>query len=635
MIDPRAASAAVEAANARVAETLPFSDKTDFTDAERGFIGALDPGVVSGPDGKVLWDNDSYSFLDEECPPTVNPSLWRQSRLVAKQGLFAVTDSIYQIRGLDLSNMTLIEGESGIIVVDPLISRETAAAGLALYREHRGDRPVVAVIYTHSHIDHFGGVKGVTTDEDVAAGRCVIVAPTGLVEHAVEENVYAGTAMARRAAYMYGAALPRGPRGAVGAGLGQTTSTGTPTLISPTVSISTTGHTETIDGVRIEFQMTPGTEAPSEMNFYFPDLRALCMAENATHTLHNLLTLRGALVRDPHVWSAYLTESINRYASRSDVLFASHHWPTWGTERLTEFMSLQRDLYGYLHDQTLRRINQGWTGLEIAESIELPPALAQAWHTHGYYGSVSHNVKAIYQRYMGWFDGNPAHLWEHPPVESAKRHVEFMGGSAEVLRKARESYESGDFRWVAQVVNYVIFAEPGNTEAKTLQADTFEQLGYGAENGTWRNFYLTGAYELRNGSVGTPTVAAAPDITAALSVKQVFDAVSLRVDGVSAANSHIVIDWNITDENIVHRTELSNGVLIHFDVEGGSADAGFVDATFSVSRLGLLGVLLGGADLGAEIANGSISVAGDPAKLAELAGHLDEPDPNFAIVTPT
>ncbi|MGW6656666.1 alkyl/aryl-sulfatase [Rhodococcus sp. NPDC055024] len=635
MIDPRAASAAIEAANSRVAETLPFSDNADFTDAKRGFVAELDPGVVAGSDGKVVWNNDSYAFLDEECPPTVNPSLWRQSRLVAKQGLFAVTDSIYQIRGLDLSNMTLVEGETGIIVIDPLISRETAAAGLALYREHRGDRPVVAVIYTHSHIDHFGGVKGVTTDDDVAAGRCVIVAPAGLVEHAVEENVYAGTAMARRAAYMYGAALPRGPRGAVGAGLGQTTSTGTPTLISPTVSISETGHTETIDGVRIEFQMTPGTEAPSEMNFYFPELRALCMAENATHTLHNLLTLRGALVRDPHVWSAYLTETINRYASRSDVLFASHHWPTWGTERLTEFLSLQRDLYGYLHDQTLRRINQGWTGLEIAESIELPPALAQAWHTHGYYGSVSHNVKAIYQRYMGWFDGNPAHLWEHPPVESAKRHVEFMGGSAEVLRKARESYERGDFRWVAQVVNYVVFAEPDNVEAKNLQADTFEQLGYGAENGTWRNFYLTGAYELRNGSVGTPTVAAAPDIAAALSVSQVFDAVSLRVDGVRAAGSHIVIDWNITDENIVHRTELSNGVLIHFDIDAGSVNAESVNATFSLSRLGLLGVLLGGADLGAEIANGTISVSGDPAKLAELAGYFDEPDPNFAIVTPT
>ncbi|MFC4606017.1 alkyl/aryl-sulfatase [Rhodococcus kronopolitis] len=606
-------------------------DDSDLADVERGFIAALDPGVVTAADGTVVWDNDSYAFLAEACPQTVNPSLWRQSGLVARQGLFEVAERIYQVRGLDLSNMTLVEGETGVIVIDPLISSETAAAALALYRAHRGDREVRAVIYTHSHIDHFGGVKGVTTAEDVAAGRCQVIAPAGLVEHAVAENVYAGTAMARRAAYMYGAALPRGPRGGVGAGLGQTTSTGTPTLILPTLDVSTTGHLETVDGVRIEFQMTPGTEAPSEMNFYFPDLRALCMAENATHTLHNLLTLRGALVRDPHVWSKYLTESINRYAAKSDVVFASHHWPTWGTERLTEFLSLQRDLYGYLHDQTLRRMNQGRTGSEIAEEMELPPAVADAWHTRGYYGSVSHNVKAIYQRYLGWFDGNPAHLWEHPPVESAKRHVEYMGGSAEVLRRARESFAAGDFRWVAQVVNYVIFAEPGNAEARALQADTLEQLGFGAENGTWRNFYLTGAHELRNGSVGTPTVAAAPDIASALSVEQVFDAVSLRVDGPRAWSARIVIDWHVTDENLVHRCELRNGLLVHWDLEDESAGA---DAVFRLTRPLLLQVLVGGADLGAAIADGSIVAEGDPGKLVELAGYLDSPDPDFAIVTP-
>ncbi|MFC7451169.1 alkyl/aryl-sulfatase [Rhodococcus daqingensis] len=626
------ATSEIESANAALQNQLPFSDESDLADADRGFIAALTPGVVTAGDGTVVWDNDSYAFLEEPCPPTANPSLWRQSGLVAKQGLFEVSERVYQVRGLDLSNMTLIEGETGVIVIDPLISAETAAAGLALYRAHRGDRPVTAVIYTHSHIDHFGGVKGVTTEEDVAAGRCPILAPVGFVEHAVEENVYAGTAMARRAAYMYGAALPRGPRGGLGAGLGQTTSTGTPTLITPTVHVSTTGQVETVDGVRIEFQMTPGTEAPSEMNFYFPDLRALCMAENATHTLHNLLTLRGALVRDPHVWSKYLTESINRYASKSDVLFASHHWPTWGTERLTEFLSLQRDLYGYLHDQTLRRINQGRTGIEIAEEIELPPAVAQAWHTHGYYGSVSHNVKAIYQRYMGWFDGNPAHLWEHPPVESAKRHVEFMGGSAEVLRKARESFAQGDFRWVAQAVNYVIFAEPDNAEARALQAYTFEQLGYGAENGTWRNFYLTGAHELRHGSVGTPTATAAPDIAAALTVEQVFDAVSLRIDGPRAWSARIVIDWRVTDENVVHRTQLRNGLLVHYDLDGESS--GGADATFTLTRPTLLGVLVGGADIGKAIADGTVVAEGDVAKLAELAGYLDAPDPDFAIVTP-
>ncbi|WP_433604224.1 alkyl/aryl-sulfatase [Prescottella agglutinans] len=621
----------VQARHTEALNVLPFDDSQDFADAERGFIAALDPAVVTNSDGAVVWDSTSFAFLDEDCPETVHPSLWRQSRLCAMQGLYEVTAGIYQIRGLDLSNMTLVEGDTGVIVIDPLISAETAAAGLALYREQRGDRPVVGVIFSHSHIDHFGGVKGVTTEEDVAAGRCPILAPVGFVEHAVSENVYAGTAMGRRAAYMYGAALPRGPLGAVGAGLGPTTSTGMPTLITPTVDVDHTGQTETIDGVRIEFQMTPGTEAPSEMNFFFPDRRALCMAENATHTLHNLLTLRGALVRDPHVWAKYLTESINRYAAGSDVLFASHHWPTWGTERLTEFLSLQRDLYGYLHDQTLRAINRGATGIEIAETLELPPAVARAWHTHGYYGSVSHNVKAIYQRYMGWFDGNPATLWEHPPVEAAKRHVEFMGGSAEVLAKARKSYADGDFRWVAQVLNYVIFAEPGNTEAKALQADTLEQLGFGAENGTWRNFFLMGAYELRNGPVGTPTVTDSPDIAGALSVEQVFDAIALRIDGPRAWAADITIDWRITDEGIDHRTSLRNGLLVHFDVAG---EASAPDVRLTLSRQDLIAAVVGGADVAGLIAAGKITAEGDVGKLTELIGYLDSPDPDFAIVTP-
>lgn len=631
MTDQSQATATVQARHDEALKVLPFDEEQDFVDAQRGFVAALDPGVVKNSDGEVVWDSGSFAFLDEDCPETVHPSLWRQSRLCAMQGLYEVAEGIYQIRGLDLSNMTLVEGDTGVIVIDPLISAETAAAGLGLYREHRGDRPVVGVIFSHSHIDHFGGVKGITTGDDVAAGRCPILAPIGFVEHAVAENVYAGTAMGRRAAYMYGAALPRGPLGAVGAGLGPTTSTGTPTLITPTVDVDHTGQTETIDGVRIEFQMTPGTEAPSEMNFYFPDRRALCMAENATHTLHNLLTLRGALVRDPHVWSKYLTESINRYAARSDVLFASHHWPTWGTERLTEFLSLQRDLYGYLHDQTLRALNQGATGIEIAESLDLPPAVAQAWHTHGYYGSVSHNVKAIYQRYMGWFDGNPATLWEHPPVDAAKRHVEFMGGAEEVVAKARKSYAEGDFRWVAQVLNYVIFADPDHAEARALQADTLEQLGFGSENGTWRNFFLMGAYELRNGQVGTPTTADAPDIAAALSVEQVFDAIALRIDGPGAWDADITIDWRITDEDIDHRTHLRNGLLVHFDLVG---DASEPDARLTMSRPDLIAAVVGGGDVPAMIGAGRIGVEGDAAKLAELIGYLDAPDTDFAIVTP-
>ncbi|MFC9876383.1 alkyl/aryl-sulfatase [Nocardia salmonicida] len=631
MTSQQGASASIEADNETVLRTLPFGDTQDFADAERGFVAALTPGVVKNAAGDVVWDIDAYSFLDGECPPTVNPSLWRQSQLCVKQGLYEVTDGIFQIRAFDLSNMTLVEGDGGVIVIDPLISEETAAAGLALYREHRGDRPVVGVIYSHSHIDHFGGVKGVTTEADVAAGRCPIIAPVGFTEHAVEENVYAGTAMARRSAYMYGAALPRGPKGAVGAGLGPTNSLGTPTLISPTVYIDHTGQTVTVDGVNIEFQMTPGTEAPSEMNFYFPDRRALCMAENATHTLHNLLTLRGALVRDPHVWSKYLTQAINRYAARTDVVFASHHWPTWGTDRLTEFLSVQRDLYGYLHDQTLRALNKGSTGIEIAEDLALPPAVENSWSTHGYYGSVSHNVKAIYQRYMGWFDGNPATLWQHPPVASARRHVEFMGGADEVVAKARKSYAEGDFRWVAQVLNYVIFADPDNAEAKALQADTLEQLGYGAENGTWRNFFLMGAYELRNGNVGTPLATSSADISAALSVEQVFDAIALRIDGPRAWDAKIVIDWRTADSGTVHRTELRNGLLVHFDVEGDLPPA---QTTFALTEADLRGALLGGQDLAKMIGDGRVTVEGDSTKLAELVGYLDAPDPDFAIVTP-
>ncbi|MFE7797513.1 alkyl/aryl-sulfatase [Nocardia sp. NPDC057440] len=613
---------------------MPFSDTADFADADRGFVAALEPGVVKDAAGKVVWDNDSYNFLRDPCPLSVNPSLWRQSQLTVKQGLYEIAPGFYQVRGLDLSNMTLIEGDAGVVVIDPLISTETATAGLALYRAHRGNRPVTGLIYSHAHIDHFGGAMGVTTTEDVAAGRCPVLAPSGFLEHAVAENIYAGTAMARRAAYMYGAALPRGPKGQVGTGLGQTTSIGTATLIDPTLDITHTGQEETIDGVRMVFQMTPGTEAPSEMNFYFPDRRILCMAENATHTLHNILTLRGALVRDPHIWSRYLTESINRYARNSDVVFSSHHWPMWGTDKIVEFLSLQRDLYGYLNDQTLRLLNQGYVGSEIAEMLRLPPAITENWSTHGYYGSVSHNVKAIYQRYMGWFDGNPAHLWEHPPVESAKRHVEAMGGAGAVLKKAQKAYDAGDYRWVTQMVNYVIFAEPDNTKAKHLQASAFEQLAYGAENGTWRNFYLSGAHELRHGSFGTPTKANAQGMLSALTVDQAFDAISLFLDGPKAWDIALVADWRFRDaDNRVQRTELRNGVLIHYPRTAGD-NLPAPDATVTLTKGAFAKTMLAGGNMQEAVLKGEITVEGNIVALKQLSGLFDKPNPNFAIVTP-
>jgi alkyl sulfatase BDS1-like metallo-beta-lactamase superfamily hydrolase len=620
----------IQEQNAATGDGLPFGDRRDFEDAQRGFLGALQSCVVRNADGRIVWDNDSYSFLEDDAPPaTVNPSLWRQSQLVAKHGLYEVTEGIYQVRGLDLSNVTFVEGDVGVVVIDPLISTETAAAALALYREHRGDRPVTGVIYTHSHGDHFGGVKGVTSQEEVEAGRVVVAAPSGFVEHAIKENVYAGTAMGRRAGYMYGAALDRGPRGQVGAGLGQTTSTGTVTLIAPTLEISTTGQEEEIDGVRMVFQMAPGAEAPAEMHFYFPDHKALCMAENSTHTLHNLLTLRGALVRDPNAWAGYLTEAIDLFGDDVEVAFASHHWPTWGRERVTQWLTLQRDLYAYLHDQTLRLLNKGLVGAEIAEQLQLPPALENAWHARGYYGSVSHNVKAIYQRYMGWYDGNPAHLWGHPPVAAATRYVDYMGGAGAVVAKARDSFAMGDLRWVAEVLNHVVFAEPDHVEAKLLLADTYEQLGYGCENGTWRSVYLSGAYELRHGSFGTPVQSASADMVAQLPPEMLFDALAIRVDGPRAWDEKLTIDIRFTDTDEFHRLRLANGVLTHSPAE--KADA--AELTVSCPRGALPALALGqlGAD---DLAEAGVELHGDASALARLLAVLDSSDPDFAIVTP-
>ncbi|WUE32477.1 MBL fold metallo-hydrolase [Streptomyces sp. NBC_00498] len=610
-------------------ERLPFADSQDFEDASRGLIARRVPSAVTDADGAVVWDNDTYAFLKGDAPDTVNPSLWRQSQLVAEQGLFEVVEGIYQVRGLDLSNVTFVEGATGVLVIDPLISTETAAAALALYREHRGERPVTGVLYTHSHVDHFGGVKGVTTQEDVDAGRVTIIAPEGFTEHAVAENVYAGTAMGRRAAYMYGAALARGPQGAVGAGLGQTTSTGTVTLIPPTLIVTETGQEEVVDGIRMIFQMAPNTEAPAELLIHFPDFRALCTAEDATHTLHNLLTLRGAVVRDPHAWSHALTETIDLFGEATDVAFASHHWPTWGRDRVVGFLGVQRDLYGYLHDQSLRLINKGWTGSEIAEHLELPPALENAWNTHGYYGSVSHNLKAIYQRYMGWFDGNPAHLWQHPPVEAGRRYVEFMGGADAVVDKARGSFDEGDYRWAAEVLSHVVFAEPDHAAARELLADTLEQLGYGAENGTWRNFYLSGTTELRAGQFGTPTVTASPDIVAHLTPTMLFDAIAIQIDGPKAWDEQLTVDVRLTDADERYRLTLSNGVLNYsVATQKTAADVTLTSTVHALSELAVTGLTPESLD------RAGVQVEGDTSALQRLTAVLDPGDPDFPIVTP-
>ena len=536
---------------------------------------------------------------------------------------------IYQLRGFDLSVITVVEGETGVIVIDPLISAETAAAAFALYTAHRGERPVRAMIYTHSHVDHFGGAKGIIGEEQVASGEIPVIAPEGFLHHAVAENVFAGTAMLRRAGYMYGAALERGPAGQIGSGLGQTTSSGTVTLIAPTVEVTHTGQTLTLDGVELVFQLTPGTEAPAEMNFYFPRHLALCAAENTSHTLHNILTPRGALVRDPHAWAHYLTETIALWGGEVEVVFGSHHWPTWGRERAVEFLSMQRDMYLYLHDQTLRLLNQGYTGAEIAEMLELPPALEQQWHTHGYYGSVSHNVKAVYQRYMGWYDGNPANLWPHPPEAAARRYVEAMGGRDAALAAGRRAWDEGDYRWCVELGKHLVFADDTDTEAGELLADAFEQLGYGAENGTWRSMYLAGAHELRNGVFGTPA-SPSPDMLNALTVTQVFDSIAIRLDGPQAWDEHLHIVWNVTDEGATYLTELHNGVLSHSLVE--RAPDGVT--AFTLTRLALIGLVTGALDLPTALGEGTVSVGGDPAVLGRLVALLAPGDPEFRIVTP-
>ncbi|MEV4802842.1 alkyl sulfatase dimerization domain-containing protein [Nonomuraea sp. NPDC049421] len=596
---------------------LPFHDRADFEDADRGFIAALTPGVVKSVDGDVVWDNDAYDFLKEDCPRTAHPGLWRQGALCARQGLYEVTDGIYQVRGLDLSNMTLAEGESGVVVIDPLISTECAAAALKLYRAHRGDRPVTGVVYTHSHVDHFGGVRGVT------GGGVPILAPAGFMEHAVAENVYAGPAMARRAVYMYGPALPRSPEGQIGAGLGMTVSTGTMSLIPPTAEVTRTGQEEVVDGVRMIFQLTPGAEAPAEMNVFFPGRRALCLAENATHNQHNILPLRGAQVRDARAWARYLTEALALFLDGTDVAFASHHWPTWGRERIERFLSRQRDLYAYLHDQTLRLLNKGLTAAEIAEVVQLPPELEQAWHAHGFYGSVSHNVKAVYQRYLGWFDGNPAHLWEHPPKDSAIRYVECLGGGAAVVAFARRYIDENDLRFAAQLLNHAVFADEGNKEARDLLAEVYTRLGHGAENATWRNFYLMGALELADGIVPATADRPETDFFAALSVEQIFDSIAIRVDGPRAWHERLTIDWHLTDLGRRYRTSLSNGAFVQ---QRDPRDDGAADLTLRLTRAQLAGLLSGKGVEGVER-------EGDTNVLRRLVAVLDHPVPDFAIVT--
>lgn len=628
---PVAASPQTKASNAAVLQQLPFTDRTDYESVSKGLIAPF-KGQVKDASGKVIWDIQAYDFLaKDQAPDSINPSLWRLAQLNAHAGLFEVSPRLYQVRGLDLANMTIIEGDDGLIIIDPLTMAETAKAALDLYYQNRPHKPVVAVIYSHTHVDHFGGVRGVIDEADVKAGKVKVFAPAGFMEHVMSENVYAGTAMSRRAQFQFGSLLPRGDHGQVDAGLGKSSpSGGTVTLIPPTDLIDKELETRTIAGLDVEFQLTPGTEAPAEMNLYLPQLRALCMAENATQMMHNILTPRGAQVRDAKAWAQYLDSSLARYGDKSDVLFAQHNWPTWGGERIRTFLADQRDMYAFLNDRTLHLLNQGLTPLEIADSIKkLPGSLDQKWYTRGYYGSLSFNTRAVYQRYMGFYDGNPANLNPLPPVETARRTVEAMGGETAVLEKMRGAIAKGEYRWAAQLGNQVLFANPDNGEARKAQAEALEQMGYQSENATWRNMYLTGAMELRNGVPPHAGTSVSVDMVRAMSPEMFFDFLAVRLDSEKAVGHDLTLNWTFEDLNKDFNLTLRNGVLTHRAGLNAQADAGV-----SMSKATLEQISLKQLDIPTAIQKGLIKLQGNGKKLGELMGSLDTFAPQFNIVTP-
>lgn len=627
------ATAQTKSANDALYGQLPFTDKTDFMNAHKGFIAPLPSELIKGKQGNVVWDPQQYAFIKEgeKAPDTVNPSLWRQSQLINIGGLFQVTDGVYQIRNLDLSNMTIMEGKEGITVIDPLVSAETAKVGMDLYYKNRGKRPVVAVIYTHSHVDHYGGVRGVIDDADVKSGKVKVYAPAGFMKEAVSENIMAGNAMSRRASYMYGNLLKPDAKGQVGAGLGTTTSAGTVTLIEPTNYITHTGQKEVIDGLTYDFMMAPGSEAPSEMLWYVEEKGMIEAAEDVTHTLHNTYSLRGAKIRDPLAWSKYINDVISRWGGKANIIIAQHHWPTWGNENVVKLMKSQRDMYRYINDQTLRMANQGLTRDEIAANFKLPSGLEKSWASRGYYGSVSHDVKATYVFYLGWFNGNPATLNELPPVDAAKKYVDYMGGADAIMQKAKTDYAQGNYRWVAQVTNNIVFADPSNKEARNLEADALEQMGYQAESGPWRNFYLTGAQELRNGVVkGATPNTASPDTVKAMSPEMFFDYLAVHINGEKAANAQAVFNVDLGADGGKYKLELENGVLNHSaDVQASNADA-----SITLNRATLNKIILKEESLKQAEEKGDVQISGNHAKLDEFLGYLDSFDFWFNMVTP-
>jgi alkyl sulfatase BDS1-like metallo-beta-lactamase superfamily hydrolase len=636
---PKPASEHTIGINQSFRDLLDFSDRRSFEDAKRGFIATLDPMTI--PHSKAdrnAFDLEALAFLEGEAPPTVNPSLWRQAQLNAlNHGLYEVVDGIYQIRSFDIANMTLIRGDTGWIVIDPLTSSETSSAGLKLANEKLGYRPVVAVIHTHSHADHFAGVMGVVTHEQVESGKVIVIAPEHYVNESLSENVLAGNVMNRRATYMYGNLLAPSPVGFVTTGLGAALSMGSTGFVIPNDIIRASGETRRIDGIDIEFQMTPGSEAPAEMVFYFPRFKALCMSEITSHHLHNVYTPRGAQVRDALAWSNQINESIELFGDRLEVEFASHHWPMWGREKVISYLGKQRDLYKYIHDQTLRLANMGYVKEEIAEQLKLPESLASEFYNRDYYGTVHHNARAVYVKYLGFFDGNPAHLYPLPPGELATRYLDYMGGADQVVARAGESFAQGDYRWVAEVLNHVVMADPGHLAGRALLADTFEQLGYQSESGPWRNFYLCGALELRHGLPEGSGFTASESMARAMPLENLFMTMAVRLNGPRADGIVLNINLAFTDEGSDGGSttnqvwlNIENSVLHAFTGKHHDAPA----ATMKLSSLDFKRLMMGLTTAADLMGKGALDIDGDAGALVALTELFDQFERRFPIVTP-
>lgn len=625
------ASEHTQNAQANVREQLNFADRQSFADARRGFIATLEPLTLHRDNGQVSYDLARMSFLDDEAPDTVNPSLWRQAQLNAKHhGLYEVCDGLYQVRSFDIANMTLIRGNSGWIVIDPLTSSESSAAALQLANQHLGERPVVAVIHTHSHADHFAGVLGVLNPADAASGKVAVIAPKDFVKESLNENVLAGNAMARRSTYMYGNLLPPSPTGYVTTGLGAALSMGTTGFIVPNDFVYETGDTRSIDGIEFEFQMTMGTEAPSEFVFYLPQFKALCMSEITSHHLHNVYTPRGAQVRDALAWAAQINESVELFGDRLEIQFACHHWPIWGRAAAIEYLQSQRDLYKYIHDQTLRLANKGYNKEEIAERITLPKSLSEKFYNRDYYGTVHHNSRAVYVKYLGFFDGNPANLYPLPPTEQAVRYLDFMGGADAVVDKAKKYYTAGDYRWVAEVLNHVVMADPEHIPGRALLADTYEQLGYQCESAPWRNFYLCGALELREGLPETRNYAASPGMAAGIPIENIFQVMAVRLLPEHAADQDLRLLLHFSDLENDYLLQIKNSVLHYFVAKSGVGS----DAQLSLTSAHFKQMIMGQVGAAELIEQQHLTVDGDVNALLQLGSLFDQFPRRYPLVTP-